>query len=113
MGYQGRRERKAVLEIPVLKVLLVSLVSKENLVFLARRERSELRGRRVQAASQGVTGETDKRVKLDASVLLAAKETQATEVLMVILETSVNVVFLELTERREILVALVEPAHLD
>lgn len=48
----------------------------------------------------------DRRVKLDASVLLAAKEIQATEVLMVTPEMSVSVVPLELMERRVILVAL-------
>lgn len=57
-------------------------------------------------ASQDVMGEMDKRVKLDASVLLAAKETQATEVLMVIPETLANMVRLALMETREIPVAL-------
>lgn len=49
---------------------------------------------------------------MDGLALPAAKETQATEVLMVIQETSVNVVFLELMEKKEIPVALVDPVLL-
>lgn len=90
----------------VLKVLLVSLVSKENLVLKEIRERLELRAGGVKVALQDVTGEMDKRVKLDASVLPAAKETQATEALMVILEMLVNMVRLALMEIWEIPVAL-------
>lgn len=60
-----------------------------------------------------MTEEMDRRVKLAASVHLAAKETQATEALMVILETSVSVVLLELWETREMLVALADLALLE
>lgn len=54
----------------------------------------------------------DRRVKSGGSALLAVKETQATGVPMVILEMLVNVVFQELTERREILVVLEDQVHL-
>lgn len=111
--YQGRRESKVVLVTPVLKVLSVNPVSKENLVRKARRERLELKGRRVLVASKVVTEEMDKRVKSAVSVHLDAKETQGTEALMVILETSVNVVLLELQGRREMLVAPADLARLE
>lgn len=61
-------------------------------------------------------GQMDRRVKLGVSALPAAKETQATKVLMVTLETSVNVVPVELQEKRGIPVALedlVPPARLE
>lgn len=77
------------------------------------RERWELRGKRAWLVSQDAMVQMDRRVKLDGLALLDAKETQATEVPMVTLETSVNVVYLELMETKEIPVALVEPAPLD
>lgn len=80
---------------------------------MARRERWELRGKRAPVASQVETEEMDKRVKSAASVHLAAKETQAAEVLMVILVMLASVVLLELRERREMLVALADLAHLE
>lgn len=66
----------------------------------------ELRGKRVWLVSQDATGQMGRRVKLGESALQAAKETQATEVLTVTLEMSVNVVLPELMETREILGAL-------
>lgn len=56
--------------------------------------------------SQDVMVQMDRRVKSDGSALPAAKETQATEVLMVTPEMSVNVVSLELMEKRVIPVDL-------
>lgn len=99
-----------------MRVPSVSLVSKENQVLKARRERWELKEKRVWPVSRDATEQMDRRVKLDVSALLAAKETQATEVPMVTLETLVNVVSLELTETREIPDALENPvplAHLE
>lgn len=64
-------------------------------------------------ASPVVTAEMDRREKLVVSVPPAAKETQATEALMVTLETLVSVVLLELQETRETLVARAELAHLE
>lgn len=64
-------------------------------------------------ASQVVMEEMDRRVKLAASVHLAAKETQGTEALMVILVTWVSVVLLELRAIREMLVAQADLAHLE
>lgn len=66
----------------------------------------ELRGKRVWLVSQDATGQMGRRVKLGESALQAAKETQATGVLTVTLEMSVNVVLPELMETREILGAL-------
>lgn len=63
--------------------------------------------------SQVVMAEMDRRVKLVVSVLPGAKETQATEALMVTLEMLVSVVLLELRETRETLVALADLAHLE
>jgi len=76
----------------------------------------ELKEKRVWVVSQDAMGQMDRRVKLDESALPAAKETQATEVPMVTLETLVNVVSLELTDKREIqdaLENLVPLAHLE
>lgn len=89
-----------------MRVPSVSPVSKENQVLKARRESLELRGKRAWLASQGAMEQMDRRVKSDGSALPAAKETQATEVLTVTPETSVNAVSVELTERRVILVDL-------
>lgn len=91
-----------------MRVPSVSPVSKENQVFWATRERLELRGRRVWLASEDAMALMDRRVKLDGSVLQAAKETQATEVPMVTLGMSVNAALLELMERREIPAAPVD-----
>lgn len=91
-------------------------MSKENLVSKAKRERWELRGKRVWLASQDATGQMGRRVKLDGLELQVAKETQATEVLMVTLEMLVSVALVELMERREMLDALEDPvplAHLE
>lgn len=63
--------------------------------------------------SQDVMELMDRRVKSDGSVLPAAKEIQATEVLMVTPETSANEVPLEPMERREILVGLEDLDLLD
>lgn len=57
-------------------------------------------------------GQMDRRVNSGGSELPAAKETQATEVPMVTLETWVSVVHLELMARREILVVLEDLAPL-
>lgn len=89
---QVSKETEVAQETPVLRVPSVSPVSKENQVLKAKRERLELWGKRVWLASQDAMGQMDRRVKLDGSVLPAAKETQATEVLMVTQEMSVNVV---------------------
>lgn len=72
----------------------------------------ELRGKRVWLASQDAMGQMGRRVKLGESALQAAKETQATAVLTVTLEMSVNVGLLELMETREILGALEDLARL-
>ncbi|KAG7227354.1 hypothetical protein INR49_000359 [Caranx melampygus] len=113
MAIQVQREREVVQETLVLKVQLVSPVSKENQVLKATRESLELRGRRVWLASQDATGLMDRRVKLDGLALPAAKETQATEALMDTPEMSVNVDLLEWMERREILDALVDLVSLE
>ncbi|MEY6412368.1 hypothetical protein WJF12_23370, partial [Salmonella enterica subsp. enterica serovar Corvallis] len=60
----------------------------------------ELRGKRVWMVFLDVTELMDKRANWDGLVLQVAKEIQATEVLMVTPETSVNVVLQELMERR-------------
>lgn len=99
-----------------MRVPSVSLVSKENQVLEATRERLELKEKRVRPVSQDATGQMDRRVKLEGSALLAAKETQATEVPMVTLATLVNVVSLEMMVTREIPAALEELvllAHLE
>lgn len=99
-----------------MRVPLVSPVLKVNQVSRAKRERSVLRGKRVWLALQDATGRMGRRVKLDGLALQAAKETQATEVPRVTLETLVIVVFQERMERREILDALedlVFLAHLE
>lgn len=47
MATQDQKEKEVAQETPVLRVPSVSRVSKENQVLQARRERSELRGKRV------------------------------------------------------------------
>lgn len=89
-----------------MRVPLVSLVSKENQVLKARRERWALRGKKVWLVFQDATELMARRVKLDGLALQDVKETQATEDLMVTPEMSVNVVSWEQMERREILDAL-------
>jgi len=103
---QVRKEKGVAQETQVLKVPLVSLVSKESQVTKVIRERLALKEKRVLLVSQDVTEQMGRRVKLDGLVLPAAKETQATGVLMVTPEMLVSVVSLELLERREILDAL-------
>lgn len=108
MAIQAQKEKEVVQETLVLRVQLVSLVSRENQVLKATRESLELRGRRVWLVSQDVTGLMDRRVKLDGLAPPAAKETQATEVLMDTPEMSANVVLVVRMETREIPDALVD-----
>lgn len=116
---QVRKESLVDPETLVSRVPSVSPVPKENQVFQAIRESTDLRGKRECLASLDAMGQMDRRVNLDGSVLPAAKETQATEVPMVIPETSVNVVSEELEETRvmpvalEDLVPLARPERLD
>lgn len=84
------------------RVPLVNQESRVKSVWRVKRERSELRGRRVWPASLDATGQTDRRGRSGASALPAAKEIQETGVLMVTQETRAMVDFLEQTERREI-----------
>lgn len=66
--------------------------------------------------SQDAMEQMDRRVNLVGSELPAAKETQATEVLMVTPEMLANLVLLELMERRvmlDVLEDLVPLAHLE
>lgn len=75
------------------------------------RESWELRAKKVWPAFPDATAQMDRRAKLGGSVLLAAKETQATGVPMVTMEMSVNVVLRESTERREMLVVPEDQVH--
>lgn len=75
-----------MLVTPVLKVLLVILVQKENLVSKVKRESLEHKEGRELQGCQDATVPMVRRGKLDASVLLAAKVMKGIRVLTVILE---------------------------